>query len=101
MLKDDIERLAGPGAPGGPDAARGVARRLRAALSSGELRSAEPDAASYGGWRVNAWVKQGILLGFKFGDVVDMSPRLPAYPPHWQFFDKDTLPLRHFEAGEQ
>jgi 2,3,4,5-tetrahydropyridine-2-carboxylate N-succinyltransferase len=101
MLKDDIERLAAAGASADRDAAREVFGRLRAALSSGELRSAEPDAASYGGWRVNAWVKQGILLGFKFGDVVDMSPRLAAYPPYWQFFDKDTLPLRHFEAGEQ
>src|ERR1051325_1419229 len=99
MLKDDIERLAAAGAAADRDAAREGFGRGRAALSSGELRSAEPDAASYGGWRVNAWVKQGILLGFKFGDVVDMSPRLAAYPPHWQFFDKDTLPLRHFEAG--
>ena len=27
------------------------------------------------GWRVNVWVKQGILLGFRFGDIVDMGDR--------------------------
>ena len=48
-------------------------RRAAAALSDGSVRAAEPDAASPSGWRVNAWVKQGILLGFRFGEVVDMS----------------------------
>jgi 2,3,4,5-tetrahydropyridine-2,6-dicarboxylate N-succinyltransferase len=40
---------------------------LRTALESGDVRAASPDAASPSGWRVNAWVKQGILLGFRFG----------------------------------
>ena len=47
--------------------------RLREALSAGEVRAAEPDASSPIGWRVNTWVKQGILLGFRFGDMVDAS----------------------------
>jgi 2,3,4,5-tetrahydropyridine-2-carboxylate N-succinyltransferase len=42
------------------------------------------------GWRVNSWVKQGILLGFKFGDVVDASMDHDKLP----FYDKDTLPLK-------
>ena len=55
------------------DAARVVFAKLREALSAGEVRAAEPDPSSPIGWRVNTWVKQGILLGFRFGDVVDMS----------------------------
>ena len=73
-----------------PDQARGTFADLRAALSQGTVRAAEPDPASPGGWRVNAWVKQGILLGFKFGQVVDAS----ADHGRWPFFDKDTLPLK-------
>ena len=48
---------------------RGCARRC----PPGEVRAAEPDASSPIGWRVNTWVKQGILLGFRFGDIVDVS----------------------------
>jgi len=105
MLKDDIEKLVAAGAAADRDAARDAFARLRAALSSGEVRSAEPDAASPGGWRVNAWVKQGILLGFKFGDIVDMSVAVPQrHWPHgqgvWPFFDKDTLPLRPIDGPQ-
>jgi 2,3,4,5-tetrahydropyridine-2,6-dicarboxylate N-succinyltransferase len=60
--------------------------------SSGEVRAAEPDVTSPTGWRVNAWVKQGILLGFRFGDLVDMTAGLP-------FYDKDTMPLKHPGVG--
>ena len=100
-LQEDIERLVAAGASADRDEARDAFARLRTALSSGEVRSAEPDTGSYGGWRVNTWVKQGILLGFRVGDVVDMSLRLAANPPYWPFFDKDTLPPRRFVAGEQ
>jgi 2,3,4,5-tetrahydropyridine-2-carboxylate N-succinyltransferase len=54
------------------------------------VRAAEPDPASPTGWKVNTWVKRGILLGFRFGDTVDMS----ADHGRWPFFDKDTLPLK-------
>jgi 2,3,4,5-tetrahydropyridine-2-carboxylate N-succinyltransferase len=73
-----------------PELARGIFAELRAALSKGTVRAAEPDSASPGGWRVNAWVKQGILLGFRFGRVVDAS----ADHGRWPFYDKDTLPLK-------
>ena len=88
------EQIAGLIASSDPELARAVFAELRAALSQGTVRAAEPDSASPGGWRVNAWVKQGILLGFKFGQVVDMS----ADHGRWPFFDKDTLPLKRLAA---
>jgi len=48
-------------------------QRFKQALNAGEIRAAEPDGSSKTGWRVNAWVKKGILLGFRMGAVVDMS----------------------------
>jgi 2,3,4,5-tetrahydropyridine-2-carboxylate N-succinyltransferase len=71
-------------------AVRAAFADLRRALDRGEARAAEPDAAAPTGWRVNAWVKQGILLGFRFGDTVDQS----ADHGKWPFYDKDTLPLK-------
>ena len=70
--------------------ARAAFLELQQQLGRGEARAAEPDAASPTGWRVNAWVKQGILLGFRFGDVVDVS----ADHGRWPFYDKDTMPLK-------
>jgi 2,3,4,5-tetrahydropyridine-2,6-dicarboxylate N-succinyltransferase len=89
-LQSDIETLAAAGAAADRDAARAAFAALRAALSAGDVRAAEPDPASPLGWRVNAWVKQGILLGFKFGDLVDASMDHGRLP----FYDKDTLPLK-------
>ena len=73
-----------------PEVARAVFAELRTALSRGTIRAAEPDPSAPGGWRVNTWVKQGILLGFRVGRVVDAS----ADHGRWPFFDKDTLPLK-------
>ena len=90
MLEEDIQTLAAAGASADREAARSAFARLRESLSTGAVRAAEPDPQSALGWRVNAWVKQGILLGFRFGDLVDASlddGRLP-------FYDKDTLPLK-------
>jgi 2,3,4,5-tetrahydropyridine-2,6-dicarboxylate N-succinyltransferase len=67
---------------------------LRTALEKGELRSAEPDAASPTGWRVNAWVKQGILLGFRLGVLAE----LPG--DGLSFVDKNTYPARRFAATD-
>jgi 2,3,4,5-tetrahydropyridine-2,6-dicarboxylate N-succinyltransferase len=64
------------------------------ALNAGEIRAAEPDAASPTGWRVNAWVKKGILLGFRLGGIVDMS----IDPSRLPFFDKATYPVKRFSA---
>ncbi|HXS96751.1 MAG TPA: 2,3,4,5-tetrahydropyridine-2,6-dicarboxylate N-succinyltransferase [Candidatus Limnocylindrales bacterium] len=65
------------------------------ALNSGRIRAAEPDRSSPSGWRVNTWVKQGILLGFRMGGVVDMSLDAERMP----FFDKSTYPVRRFTAS--
>jgi 2,3,4,5-tetrahydropyridine-2-carboxylate N-succinyltransferase len=69
-------------------------QRFKQALNSGEVRAAEPDDTTKTGWRVNAWVKKGILLGFRMGAVVDMS----INPTRQPWFDKATFPVQHFTA---
>jgi 2,3,4,5-tetrahydropyridine-2-carboxylate N-succinyltransferase len=69
--------------------------RFKAALNEGSIRSAEPDASTPSGWRVNAWVKKGILLGFRMGAVVDMSIDLARQP----WLDKSTFPVKQFTAN--
>ncbi len=93
-LQSTIESLAAAGANADKAQARAAFDELKDALERGAVRSAEPDAASSTGWRVNTWVKQGILLGFRFGDLVDMSAGLP-------FSDKDTQSVQrmHVERG--
>ena len=86
-VKEHVERLFAAGAAADKAEARDVFAALRRALGAGEVRAAEPDADAPAGWRVNAWVKQGILLGFRFGDTVDQTAGLP-------FYDKDTMPLK-------
>jgi 2,3,4,5-tetrahydropyridine-2-carboxylate N-succinyltransferase len=93
-LEGTVERLAAAGAQAPRDEARQAFAALRAALSDGTVRAAEPDAAAPGGWKVNTWVKRGILLGFRFGENIDMS----ADHGRWPFFDKDTLPLKSIGA---
>jgi 2,3,4,5-tetrahydropyridine-2,6-dicarboxylate N-succinyltransferase len=94
-LEAEIQALVAAGAAADRDLARAAFAQLRDALSSGRVRAAEPDARSPIGWRVNAWVKQGILLGFKFGDTADVS----MDHGRWPFYDKDTLPLKRFASG--
>src|SRR5579863_3556858 len=69
-------------------------QRFKQALNAGDVRSAEPDASAHSGWRVNAWVKKGILLGFRMGAIVDMSID-PARQP---YFDKATWPVKRLTA---
>jgi 2,3,4,5-tetrahydropyridine-2-carboxylate N-succinyltransferase len=95
QLQATIERhfAAGPSAIGDPSAMAAFLS-LRAALESGELRAASPDPASPTGWRVNAWVKRGILLGFRLGDLEESAAgRL-------SFIDKHTYPVRHFTTAD-
>jgi 2,3,4,5-tetrahydropyridine-2-carboxylate N-succinyltransferase len=92
-LRADVERLfSEPPAAYGPTD-RELFERFKAALNRGEIRAAEPDAGSPTGWRVNPWVKQGILAGFRMGEVVDMSV---GGPPGGRlpFLDKSTYPPR-------
>ncbi len=67
---------------------RAVYEEFKSALRRGEIRSAEK--GSDGNWYANAWVKQGILLGFRMGRMVEMSKPTETF----RFFDKDTFPLR-------
>jgi 2,3,4,5-tetrahydropyridine-2,6-dicarboxylate N-succinyltransferase len=89
-LREEIERLSGAArdqvATG--DAERAVSALLDA-LERGTVRSAQRDDG--GVWRAVPWVKRGILLGFRAGSLVDMSPA-PASP--FRFFDKHTFPVR-------
>jgi 2,3,4,5-tetrahydropyridine-2-carboxylate N-succinyltransferase len=96
-LAEEIASLVAAGPAADKAAARDVFTRLRTALSSGEARAAEPDPSSTTGWRVNTWVKQGILLGFRHGDNADVS----ADHGRWPFFDKDTLPLKRFTTDNK
>lgn len=68
---------------------------FKAALNRGEVRAAERDAD--GIWRTNAWVKSGILLGFRMGAIVDMSPADASF----QFVDKHTFPIRKFSEEDR
>ena len=72
--------------------ARSAFADLAAALERGTVRAAEPAG---GGWRVNAWVKQGILLGFRVGQVVETDHAGPL-----RFFDKDTVPQRRLALAD-
>jgi 2,3,4,5-tetrahydropyridine-2-carboxylate N-succinyltransferase len=94
-LRARIEALWSAGEKADAAEAREAFAALRSALSRGEARAAEPDASSPTGWRVNAWVKEGILLGFRHGTLVDASMDHGRVP----FFDKDTLPLKRLDAS--
>ena len=85
-LKEKIEGLLGNAEFSSGD--REVFEEFKASLRRGEIRSAEKDVD--GNWTANTWVKQGILLGFKMGKMVEMSNPTETL----QFFDKDTFPLR-------
>jgi len=85
-LREKIERLAARAEFTSAD--RDVYEEFKTALRRGEIRSAEK--SDDGTWRANAWVKQGILLGFRMGKMVEMSKPTETL----QFFDKDTFPLR-------
>ena len=65
---------------------------FRRALGRGEIRAAEPEK---GGWRVNTWVKRGILLGFRMGALADMSDGGAL-----RFFDKDTYPVKPLTVAD-
>jgi 2,3,4,5-tetrahydropyridine-2-carboxylate N-succinyltransferase len=82
-----LERFA-DGVPAGEEpAALEAFRALKSELNAGRVRAAERE--SDGRWRANAWVKAGILLGFRLGRV---GPAATGGP--FPFYDKDTYPLR-------
>ena len=100
-LQSTIETFfaAGPDAIGNKDALAAF-HELRDALEAGQLRSAEPDATQPTGWRVNAWVKQGILLGFRLGALESMTGNHPEGGSILSFVDKATYPARRFSPEQ-
>jgi 2,3,4,5-tetrahydropyridine-2-carboxylate N-succinyltransferase len=94
-LEQSIELFfaQGSAAIGNADA-EAAFQQLRDALEAGELRSAEPDSTTALGWRVNAWVKRGILLGFRLGTLGTVNPG------GLSFVDKNTFPARTFKPED-
>ena len=85
-LQEQIEKLATQAEFSSDD--RKVFETFKKALRNGEIRAAEKGAD--GNWFTNAWVKQGILIGFKMSTIVKMSGETETF----QFFDKESYPLR-------
>lgn len=94
-LREDIEQLAGRETGEYSDEERRLFAEFKAGLNRGEIRAAERNAD--GGWQTNAWVKRGILLGFRMGAIVDMSPADGTL----QFLDKNTYPVRKFSTDDR
>jgi 2,3,4,5-tetrahydropyridine-2,6-dicarboxylate N-succinyltransferase len=90
-LKSSIERLAALGEVEHDPDARKIFLEFRDQLTQGKFRAAEKTANK---WVVNAWVKQGILLGFRLGALADMTAGL-------SFVDKDTFPARQFSVADR
>jgi 2,3,4,5-tetrahydropyridine-2-carboxylate N-succinyltransferase len=94
-LQVEIEALFDNKPPQYTDAHKQLFRDFLDALNRGDVRAASPDVSSPTGWRVNAWVKKGILLGFRMGSVVDMSVGSLT------FRDKHTYPTKTFAATDE
>ena len=90
-LKSEIERIASAEQPG--PGGREIFLEFRDALTRGEIRAAEKID---GDWRVNVWVKQGILLGFRLGELTQMGSGECL-----SFVDKDTFPARKFSVADR
>ena len=87
QLREQIESIISRSANEFTETDRDVFAEFKRALNSGAIRAAEK--TSSGKWLVNSWVKQGILLGFRMGQLANMSAGSVL-----KFFDKDTYPTR-------
>ena len=93
-LAERIQQLGStPAGQSLPAEAERVITDLLAALEAGEVRAAE--RGEDGTWRAISWVKQGILLAFRAGSIVDHGPAGPFHYP-----DKHTLPVRVFTPSD-
>ena len=90
-MLEQIERLYERQEDVGSESARRLFAEFRDALTAGRIRAAEK---VNGGWRVNPWVKKGILLGFRLGELAETGDALC-------FVDKDTYPVRRFTAADR
>jgi 2,3,4,5-tetrahydropyridine-2-carboxylate N-succinyltransferase len=94
-LRERIESLAAREGGNYSDEDFALFNEFKAALNRGEVRAAEREAS--GKWQTNAWVKRGILLGFRMGSIIEMTPSGASL----QFLDKDTYPIRTFSADDR
>ena len=92
-LQSAIERLSARETISNPDEARPIFFDFRTALTRGDIRAAEKVG---GHWIVNTWVKQGILLGFRLGELQKMSDGDVL-----SFIDKDTFPARRLTLTDR
>jgi 2,3,4,5-tetrahydropyridine-2,6-dicarboxylate N-succinyltransferase len=92
-LKSAIERLANLGEVERNPDARQIFMDFRDELTQGKIRAAEKID---GQWVVNIWVKQGILLGFRLGELSKMGEDVSL-----SFVDKDTFPARRFTVRDR
>lgn len=90
-LQSQIEQLAVTDQLG--QGARATFVKFRDALTRGEIRAAEKRGNQ---WAVNVWVKQGILVGFRLGEIAAMGSG-----DCLSFVDKDTFPARKFTVGDK
>lgn len=97
-ISREIERLFDENPATYSDQDRRLFQQFKDGLNSGAIRAAEPAmlhvSAGPSGWRPNPWVKKGILLGFRMGQIVDMSIDAGRQP----FFDKSTYPVKGLKA---
>src|ERR1700731_2005081 len=91
-LKTSIGRLAALGEVEHNPEARPAFFEFRDALTQGKIRAAEKID---GHWTVNTWVKHGILLGFRLGELVETGCAALT------FVDKDTFPARQFSLADR
>ena len=90
-VKSSIERLASQAEVEHDPRAKNIFLEFRDQLTQGKIRAAEK---AHKNWVVNAWVKQGILLGFRLGVLQEM-------PAGLSFVDKDTFPARQFTVADR
>jgi len=93
QLKSAIEGLHAATTISDLAAARQTFADFRACLTRGEIRAAERINDR---WTTNPWVKQGILLGFRLGELKEMSDGDVL-----SFLDKDTFPARRVTLADR
>jgi len=91
-LREKIEHLSDLKSSDYPEDSMETFLEFRNLLGQGKIRSAE---YIEGEWKVNIWVKKGILLGFKLGKLVDYSEN-----KSFRYFDKDTFPLKNLSIDD-
>jgi 2,3,4,5-tetrahydropyridine-2,6-dicarboxylate N-succinyltransferase len=99
-IEQRIDEASAESSSASSEDARLAVEELLQLLERGEVRAARRD--ENGEWSAVPWVKRGILLGFRVGKLIDMSPiALPdSQEAAFSFFDKDTFPLRELSLGD-